>query len=108
VRDIESTGAVGERGNAELRVRARFEHAQAQLKPRGCTLASLDAARERESSRMRLVGAGGGGLLQHGDGHLGIGIRRGRGDRVGQSLEFLVDVLLGVEAAVDREPSAGS
>jgi hypothetical protein len=32
---------------------------------------------------MRLVGAGGGGLLQHGDGHLGIGIRRGRGDRVG-------------------------
>ena len=102
--DLEATAAVPEGRDAELGVPARLEHSGAEPERRDGALDGLDAAGERARGGVRLVRAPGRLLLQHLDLDLGAGGVGRIADDAGQPFQLLLELLLRVEAAVEREP----
>ncbi len=107
MRDVEAAGAVPEGGNAELRVPAGVQAPGAQLVARGSPGERGDAVAEQLRGGVSQRRVGGRGDLRDLDRDLGARIAGRVFDGVGDALEFGVDVLFGVEAAVDGEGGPG-
>ena len=104
VGDVEAPAAVGEGRDAELGVPACVEHAWAHLEARSGSRDGGGAAGQRLRGGVGLLRAARRLRLQHLHGHLGAGLGGRLLDHPGQASELLVQILLGVEAPVDREP----